>query len=250
MRISIFVLALREEGLDRSVENIENKMSEQFPILYHDDAVIAIYKPPGILVHRTALSTDRETVLQLLRAQIGQKLYPVHRLDRPTSGILLLALTSEAARHLSLQFRNRTIQKTYNAVVRGWLENSIIDKPLLNERGDEYMDAVTEFTSLEQFEIPVAMGLHETTRYSLVECKPKTGRMHQIRRHLKSDFHPIVGDTNYGDGKHNTLFRERFNCSRLLLNATSITFKHPLSEEVITIDLPAELALETLFLKS
>lgn len=236
--------------MNRYVENLENNTSEQFPVLYHDDSVIAIYKPPGILVHRTALSTDRETVLQLLRAQIGQKLYPVHRLDRPTSGILLLALSSEAARHLALQFRNRTIQKTYHAVVRGWIENSIIDKPLLNDRGDEYMDAVTEFTSLEQFEIAVAMGLHETTRYSLVECKPKTGRMHQIRRHLKSDFHPIVGDTSYGDGKHNTLFREKFKCSRLMLNAVELAFNHPENEKEIKIALPEDLALQVSYLRN
>ncbi|MGL1901476.1 MAG: pseudouridine synthase [Fibrobacterales bacterium] len=220
-----------------------------FPILYHDEHMVAMYKPPGILVHRSALSTDTVTVLQLLRDQLGQKLYPVHRLDRPTSGVLLFGLSSEAARELSLLFRYGKIEKTYEALVRGWVDTGVIDKPLLNERGDEYLEAQTEFRLITKYELPIPMGQHESVRYAHVACLPKTGRMHQIRRHMKSFFHPIVGDTAYGEGRHNTLFRERFDTHRLMLNATSISFTHWESNQKISINIDDEHYLPLSFLQ-
>ncbi|CAA6818870.1 MAG: tRNA pseudouridine synthase C (EC, partial [uncultured Thiotrichaceae bacterium] len=210
----------------------------------------AINKPSGLLVHRSMIDRhETEFALQMTRDQIGQKVYPVHRLDKPTSGVLLFALSSEMAKVLNQQFTEHRVQKKYRAVVRGYTDaEAVIDYPLkfvLDKIADgdaqedkEAQDAVTAYRTIAQTELPLAVGRYTTSRYSLIECSPKTGRKHQLRRHLKHIFHPIVGDTSYGDGKHNKLFRDEFASHRLLLHAQSLQFIHPKTEETVSIEAP------------
>lgn len=172
----------------------------KFDIIYQDADLIAINKPSGWLVHRSWLDKhEKVVIMQTLRDQIGQHVYPVHRLDRPTSGVLLFALSSQIANLLALQFANHQPQKIYHAVVRGFINQaSIIDYPLIEELdkiADKFSDknkpaqkAITYYQPLSQIEIPIAVGKHATARYSFVQLKPLTGRRHQLRRHMKHIF--------------------------------------------------------------
>jgi len=229
-------------------------MSEQLDIIYQDSSLVAVNKPAGLLVHRTNIDR-RETrfALQLLRRQIKQKVYPVHRLDKPTSGVLLFALDAETARQLNDQFQQHQIEKTYLTVVRGWTEDEgeidypLVDGPIraayaVQENSDKPREALTRYRTLQRVELPIAVGRHATSRYSLVEARPATGRRHQLRRHFKHIFHPIIGDTMYGDGVHNRLFREQFDCQRLLLHAWMLEFEDPAegSRLCLSADLPPE----------
>jgi tRNA pseudouridine65 synthase len=214
-------------------------MKERLDILYQDDDIVAVHKPAGMLVHRTDIARDsRPVVLQVLRDQLRRHVYPVHRLDRPVSGILLFALDRDCAQRLVESFTAGEVRKSYVAVVRGHTaEWGVIDRPLAEKPGRDggwraleprpARDAVTEYRRLATAELPVATGRYVTSRYSLLEVLPRTGRMHQIRRHLKHIAHPLVGDTTYGDGRHNDVFRKHLHCSRLLLAATSLAFRHP-----------------------
>jgi tRNA pseudouridine65 synthase len=218
------------------------------PILYRDQRYIAVHKPPGLLVHRTRISEDNHFLLQILRNQIGQWGYPVHRLDRPTSGALILGLDPEAARLLTQEFEKRRVDKRYLAVVRGYTEDSgIIDYPLREEKWKQPQEAVTKYHTLAQVELPIPVGRYQTARYSLLEIKPESGRMHQIRKHMKHIFHPIVGDTTHGDGKQNRLFRDWYGIQRLLLIATKLSFPHPFSTKETTIETEPEPDLMQLF---
>lgn len=212
-------------------------------ILHQDDAIVAINKPNGLLVHRTKLAADEQQhfAVQLLRDQIGQHVYPVHRLDRPTSGVLLMALSSEVARALKEQFDNRTISKTYLAVCRGYCPpTGIIDEPLHNDRG-VLQDAETHYERLYTIELPIQVASrYDTSRYSLVKVMPKTGRYHQIRKHFAKLRHYLIGDTKHGDLHHNRMFQEKLGCTGLLLHAQSLSFKHPVNDDPIalTAELP------------
>jgi len=189
--------------------------------------------------------------MKILRNQINQWVYPIHRLDKPTSGVLLFALNSEMAKMMSEVFKARETTKIYLAIVRGYSkEHEVIDYPLkeiLDKIADrdatkniKIQDAVTEYKKLAQVELDLRVGRYETSRYSLVEITPQTGRKHQIRRHLKHIFHPIVGDTTHGDLRHNKNFRENLNSSRLLLHASSLSFIHPLTLNKVQIDAPLD----------
>lgn len=216
-------------------------------ILYRDQDIIAVNKPAGMLVHRSWLDKhETRFVMQTLRDQIGQHVYTVHRLDRPTSGVLVLALNQDAARKLSQQFEQKQIEKVYLAVVRGFLDGSgSIDYPLkeqLDKIADKFskpdkaaQSAVTDYQTLNQIEMPYPAGPYPTARYSLVKLLPKTGRKHQLRRHMKHLFHPILGDSAYGDLRQNRTFAQQLNCPRLMLHAQSITFAHPMTGENLTI---------------
>lgn len=196
-----------------------------FDILYQDDDLIAINKPPGILVHRTSISEDTVFVLQLLRDQIGQHIYPVHRLDRPTSGVLVFAKNKETAQYLGQQFMEGKIAKTYLAVVRGFvLEKEVVDYPLKKKNGVA-QDTMTHYKRLAQVELPWAINRYPTSRYSLVKVEPKTGKWHQIRRHFSHLRHPIIGDHRHGDNKHNNYFRETLGVGRMLLHASELSLE-------------------------
>ena len=219
-------------------------------ILYRDDGLIAIDKPSGLLVHRSDIDR-RETrfAVQLLRDQIGRRVYPAHRLDRGTSGVLLLAYDGETASKLGAQFESRAVEKTYLAVVRGHPpESGVIDHPLAR-RPDDYehlpanaslaaQPALTRYRRLAVAELPYAVDRYPTSRYALVELNPETGRRHQLRRHLKHLAHPIIGDSTYGKGRHNRLFQEVFSCQRMLLACTRLVLHHPTSGTPLRIDAP------------
>lgn len=178
-------------------------------------------------MHRTGISEDRVFVLQLLRDQIGQHIYPVHRLDRATSGVLLFAKTPEIASLIGQQFMVQAIEKTYFAIVRGYMPADIlVDNPVKNENRVAY-DAVTHFTCLAQSELPLAINRYPTSRYSFVKVQPKTGRWHQIRLHCSHLRHPIIGDKRHGDNKHNNFLRGYLEQDRLLLHAHELIFQLP-----------------------
>ena len=222
--------------------------SEKLEIIYQDEYFIAINKPSSLLVHRSPIDRhETRFAIQMLRDQIGQWVYPVHRLDKPTSGVLLFALDKESAKIMSAQFREHTIKKAYISVVRGYTDASgIINHPLKEKldkiadkdasREKDAQDAISEYERLSTVELDFAVGRYNKTRYSLVKVKPQTGRKHQIRRHLKHISHHILGDTKYGRGEHNKFIREEFDCHRLLLHAISLEFKHPYTYEIIRID--------------
>jgi len=209
-------------------------------IIYQDDDIVAVNKPSGIKVHRGVYDSPRERfLLQLVRDQVGQYLYPVHRLDKPTSGVLMFALNRGAARSLAKSFARHQVEKTYLAVVRGYIaEAGAVDHPLRRSDDGERLDkapreALTRYLRLDTAELPVAVGRYATGRYSLVQAMPASGRMHQIRRHMSHLRHPIINDRQYGDNKHNRFFSEELNCRRLLLAATGLRFPHPRSREMI-----------------
>lgn len=219
-----------------------------FEILYQDDDLIAINKPSGWLVHRSWLDKNETVVvMQTLRDQIGQHVFPIHRLDRPTSGVLLFALSSDVARIMSEEFAKKQIEKTYHAIVRGYVEGeAVIDYPLVEEldkiadkftnKNKPAQDAVTFYKSISKIEVPIKVGKFETARYSFVELKPQTGRKHQLRRHMKHIFHPILGDSKHGDLHQNRAFATYFNIKRLMLHASKLEIKHPTQHKSMIIE--------------
>jgi len=201
--------------------------SPELPILYRDGLLLAVNKPSGIAVHR-GLSRERIAVLQLARTAVGKRVYPVHRLDRATSGALLLALDSGTARRLQQKLEAGEVGRRYLALVRGIPpEEGVIDHPVPRSPRGPRVPAVTEFRRLATFE-----------RYALVEARPLTGRFHQIRRHFKHLSHPLIGDVRYGKGEHNRIFRERFGLHRLALHAVELAFDHPETGERLRIVAP------------
>jgi len=224
-----------------------SKETETLEIIYQDEYLVAVNKPAGLLVHRSMIDRhETRFALQMVRNQVGQHVFPVHRLDKPTSGVLLFALNPETAKIMGEKFANRETSKTYLAIVRGYTEaEAVIDYALkeeLDKKSDKKakqdkapQEAVTHYHRLATAELNIAVGRYETARYSLVRIQPQTGRKHQIRRHFKHIFHPIVGDTTHGDGKHNQLFRNEFDCHRLLLAATSLSFDHPVNKNKVVI---------------
>ncbi len=219
-------------------------------VLYQDDHLIAIDKPPGIHVHPTHLSKGEDSCMRILRDQIGQWVYPVHRLDRATSGVLLFALDKDSAAKTMQQFIDRKIKKRYWAVVRGYVSSEInINHPLKEEPHKPPADATTIVKPLAKVELPFPIGSFTTARYSLVEANPVTGRKNQVRKHFVHISHPIVGDVRYGDGKHNRLFREQFSIKRLLLMAMGIELIQPATDNTISIKAPLPDAVKTLFLR-
>lgn len=197
-------------------------------IIYEDDQLIAINKPHGLLVHRSSIARDAdEFAIQLLRDQIGQKVYPVHRIDRKTSGVLLFAKNEEMNSRLQVMFMNNEIRKKYLAIVRGYTpETGEIDYPLKNEKG-KMLEAKTNYRLIEKFEIRLPNGKHDTSRYSLIEVTPESGRMHQIRRHMAHIFHPIIGDRPHGCNKQNKLLLETFGLKEMMLHASELQLVHP-----------------------
>ncbi|SFC68670.1 tRNA pseudouridine(65) synthase TruC [Pragia fontium] len=221
-------------------------------ILYQDEHLVAVNKPSGWLVHRSWLDRhEKVVVMQTVRDQIGQHVFTVHRLDRPTSGVLLMALSSDVARQLSQQFEQHQIQKVYHAVVRGYVTDSgTIDHALVEQldkiadkfaqENKEAQPAVSHYRALSQVEVPMAVGRYDTARYSLVELMPQTGRKHQLRRHMKHIFHPIIGDSAHGDLRHNRAIAEHFGCQRLMLHASHLSLTHPVTGEPLLISAPWE----------
>jgi len=196
-------------------------------ILYRDDVCVVVDKPSGLIVHRGWANDDRD-LLRVTRDALGQYVYPLHRLDRGASGAVLFALNGETARILNRSFADRSMDKRYLALTRGHPpEHGLIDHPIPRAPGEERVPAQTEYFRIGTFE-----------RYALVVAIPKTGRLHQIRRHLKHLSCPLIGDVRYGKGEHNRLFRERYALDRLALHAAALRFVHPSTGRQITVRAP------------
>jgi len=220
----------------------------ELPVLFRDEHYVAVDKPGGLLVHRTRLAPDRDVAMRRVRDQLGQHVYPVHRLDRPTSGVLVFALSSDAARRLATLFAEHAVSKVYHAVVRGYTpEEAVIDHPIRLEKGAEGKPAVSSYRLLATVELPIPVAPFQTSRYSLVEVRPETGRRHQIRRHFRHISHPLIGDTEYGKRPHNQLFRDHFGVNRLLLMAVELSFRHPYTDEAVAIRAPYTPEVRELF---
>lgn len=219
-------------------------MSTQLPILYQSADLVAINKPHGLLVHRSPIAAEaNEFAVQLLRDQLGQRVYPVHRLDRKTGGVLLFALSEDMNARMQQQFMEGQVAKTYLAIVRGYTpDEQAIDYPLRRDDGQSgtgvLQDAFTALKTLRRTEVDIPFGKHATSRYSLVELTPTTGRMHQLRRHMAHILHPIIGDRPHGCNKQNKLFLERFSMNTMLLHARQLQFRHPITGEEITVTAP------------
>lgn len=222
-------------------------LNEPLHILWQDEDVVAVHKPAGWLVHRTGLDAhETRFVMQTLRDQLGRHVYPVHRLDKGTSGVLIMALHSEAARALCASFEAQQVHKHYLALVRGWPAASAhVDHAL---RPDDAppdslpQPAVTDFRRLATLQIDVPVDRYPSTRVALVEAFPHTGRRHQIRRHLKHLAHPIIGDATHGKGAHNRWWAQQMGQQRLWLHALSLTLVQPLSGQPLQLVSPIALA--------
>ncbi|MBC3764898.1 tRNA pseudouridine(65) synthase TruC [Neptunicella marina] len=228
------------------------------PIIFQDQHMVVINKPAGLLVHRSMLDKHAtEFAMQMLRDQINQHVFPVHRLDRPTSGLLVFALSSEVASVLTEQFSQQQVQKHYLAIVRGYAPDEgeldyalkeeldkIADKKARQDK--EPQQAVTYYKKLAQVELPFAVGRYQTARYSLMALSPKTGRKHQLRRHMAHLRHPIVGDTTHGDGKQNRFIRDQYQTSGLALSCIGLSLLHPVTHEQITLTAPPSEGIQSL----
>ncbi|WP_228730209.1 tRNA pseudouridine(65) synthase TruC [Shewanella sedimentimangrovi] len=236
----------------------QDDLAPTINILYQDEYLVAIHKPAGLLVHRTYLARhEKWFAMQLTRDLVGCHVFPVHRLDRPTSGILLFAKSSQIANELCRQFAAHEVEKEYLALVRGNMhEAGTLDYPLKEEL-DEYADkdvdpdkeaqqAITCYQPLLNTEIPFSSGRYPTSRFALMALQPKTGRKHQLRRHMAHLRHPIVGDTTHGDGKQNKFMREYLGVNRLWLLAHKLAFTHPVTMERITLETAPEPEWQTL----
>ncbi len=208
----------------------------QFEIIYHDEHIVAINKPHGLLVHRTKLAVESdEFALQILRDQIGKRVFPMHRIDRKTGGVLLFGLNEDIHKTMQKAFAEKKIHKKYLAIVRGYTEeNGIVDYPLKKENG-KMQDATTNYKTLELTELEIPFGKHKTSRYALLELIPLTGRHHQIRKHLDHIHHPIIGDRPHGCNKQNKLFKEKFGLMTMMLHAKELSFTHPVTGDNIII---------------
>ena len=212
-------------------------------IIYQDDCLVAINKPHGLLVHQSPIARDAEEfALQLLRDQIGQTVYPAHRLDRKTSGVLVFSLDKPTDRLMQQKFQNKEINKKYLALLRGFSPDEMtIDYALKRDDGI-VQDAITHFKTLKRFELEIPFGKYSSSRYSFVEANPETGRMHQLRKHFAHIFHPIIGDRPHGCNKQNKFWLENFQMNKMLLHASEISFVHPQTNK--NIEIKAEISDE------
>ena len=225
-----------------------NQIANQVEIIYEDEFLVAINKEAGLLVHRSWLDKgETRFAMQLTRDAVGCHVFPVHRLDKPTSGVLLFAKSSAVARSLTEAFTEHKMTKQYLAVVRGYMsEQGTVDYALSFQPdaiADKFanldkpaQEAVTHWQSLAQIELPFAVSKkHDTSRYSLMRLTPETGRKHQLRRHMRHLFHHIVGDTSLGDIRHTRFFRTQYGCTRMLLHAQTLALSHPVTGEPLLI---------------
>ncbi|MCI4669365.1 MAG: pseudouridine synthase [Bacteroidia bacterium] len=209
--------------------------SEELEILYLDEHIVAVNKPAGMIVHRNEYTQEEfENLLNLLSRQLKAYLYPVHRLDRATAGVMVFALSKEVSNGLMKGFSEKKISKEYLCIVRGLAEEqAIITRELRKKPTNKFQKAETHFWTLAQKELPISLGEFPTVRYSLLRVLPLTGRRHQIRRHLSYEHHPILGDKKHGHSTHNKLWLEELKLPGLMLQAHKLAFEHPINGEKI-----------------
>jgi tRNA pseudouridine65 synthase len=219
-------------------------------ILYQDDSLIAVDKPAGLAVHRSKMVGNADTFLiDVLREQVGGTLYLAHRLDRATSGVLLIARSSEIAAAMGEQFMSRDVHKQYLTVVRGWPEpaEGVVDYALPGSReSGPRRDARTSYRRLATVEVPIALGRYPQQRYALVLTEPQTGRFRQIRKHMAHIHHPVIGDCQHGRSDHNRLYKQYFSCHRMLLHAWRLSFRHPVDGRPMALEAPLDPAFDAI----
>ena len=226
---------------------IDAALTRPLQIVYRDENYVAVFKPAGLIVHRSDSTLTHEPVLlQSLRDQLHSHLYPVHRLDRPTAGLILFGLNGAAAAKMVELFTNRKVAKYYQALVGGLTPDAgLIDLPLGAKPDDDWAqanhndrlpkDALTQFETLARFQGSWKNPTNQPFQFSLLEIKPMTGRSHQIRRHLNHIGHPVIGDHRHGDPKHNDMVLEATGVVRMLLTSMRLDFRHPYSGELHSI---------------
>lgn len=234
---------------------------ETLNILYQDEYIIAVNKPCGLLVHRSPIDKqETRFAVQTLRDQVGFHVFPAHRLDRPTAGVLLFGTSGEVASALGEQMMRKTVLKQYKAIVRGYFDGTGVIDYALKYRYDKIADkhkrpqqppqpATTLVESVHKYELPFAVGKYQTARYSLVDLFPSTGRKHQLRRHLVHIRHPIIGDTTHGDGKQNKFLRDNFGFKNLALTCTKMGFYHPVTSEWLTVEAPVHSEMQRMLME-
>jgi tRNA pseudouridine65 synthase len=219
--------------------NLQEYFSAMY-ILYEDESIIVIDKPSKMMVYPTMMAKNCHWFATKELEKLGySSIYTIHRLDRPTSGILLFSKNKLMAKHLSLLFRNGEIKKKYSCIVRGHTDSrGIIEKTLKKDGDGELQTAITSYQTLQTFTINAEISRYPQSRFSFLEIEPKTGRMHQIRRHFAHLRHPIIGDKRYGDRHYNKYFKENNNLENMMLHAKSLEFIHPESHKNIIIEAP------------
>jgi tRNA pseudouridine65 synthase len=234
----------------------QHLLDKPLTILYQDEFLVAVYKPEGLLVHKSNIDkNETQFLLQILRDQVGKYLFPIHRLDKPSSGLILFGLNASVTADIQQQMQSNAAIKQYLLICRGYTpESVIINHPLTpiddfkkrasndfkNKASNDFkketgniknikpaQEAITEITRLDTVELNVAIDKYPSSRYSLVQAKLLTGRKHQIRRHMKHISHPIIGCPKYGKSTHNRYFANTYNVPRLLLHSYKMTFEHP-----------------------
>lgn len=230
---------LTPEPISTDLQSTDTGEAE-LEVVYQDKHLIAINKPAGLLVHRSAIDFHEPfNARDRLQAQTGCDVFTLHRLDKPTSGVLLFAQDKATAALTAKQFQNQQVSKYYVAVVRGFVDQSgTIDHPVKDKDAPQKprKEAQTKYQPLAQIELPVSVdSKFQTTRYSVVQVRPLSGRRHQIRLHMKHMGHPLVGDTSYGKSAHNRFFSDYFSSDRLLLHAERLELSHPHTGAKLTI---------------
>lgn len=214
-------------------------------LLHQDEHLVAVNKPAGLLVHRSALDAHEEdAALQRLRDQLGRPVWPVHRLDKGTSGVLVFALSAEVASLLGQTLMQRETRKRYLALVRGWpaqdqglIEHALAKDPELPSQGQVQLQACTGWQCLRRLTLPCQTDARfDSTRLALLACEPVQGRRHQIRRHLKHLAHPIIGDANYGKGPLNRALAAHLGVQRLWLHAQRLELPHPVGGQPLCLE--------------
>lgn len=203
-------------------------------VLFEDNYIIALNKPNNVLIHYShyARNIKDDTLIDLVEKQFNKRFFPLHRLDRKTSGVIIFAKEKEYIPLFQELFLTNSIQKTYWGIVRGFCpKKGYIETPVKNPDTKVYKEALTHYQTLESITLDIPVHPYPQSRYSLIELKPKTGRMHQLRIHLNKISHPLVGDYKYGDRFHNRMFEKQYDCHNLFLHAKQLSFTHPFTKE-------------------
>lgn len=209
----------------------------EIPVLYRDDHIVVVHKPAGILVHRGMGASSHEPfLLQLVRDLCGRWVYPPHRLDRPTCGLVLFTFSPETCGAVQDALKAGEVKKSYRAIVRGWMPEpeGTRDEALDSPDNGAMQEAVTNWRELERCTVDRPFGAHATARFALVDMEPVTGRWHQLRRHFSRMHHPLAGDTTHGDRHVNKFMLNHFGWWRLMLWARELSFPHPVGGEIMT----------------
>jgi len=215
-------------------------------IIYQDDVVVAVNKPVDLPIHKNDfMPADAEYLTKQVGLLIDHSVYPVHRLDAKTSGVIILALTSEIAAELAKQFEQRTVKKTYLMVCKGIPDEGTFDKPVLIKKKKKRQSAITKYKTIKSIETSICYKNDENVSLSLVRAQPETGRWHQLRQHFAMNRTDILGDTQHGDWTLNKIMTELCDVKRLLLHATQLELLHPVSKEKLSLEAPMPKAFET-----